>query len=253
MSPDSEAQAAHDASQAGEPGAVPSYGWRGPSATATTTLLVRHGETPLSAQRRFAGRGDIPLTQLGMDQAAATAARLAARGVDAVVTSPLRRARSTAEAVAQAARAALTVDDDLAETDFGSWEGMSFAEVGARWPAEMAAWLADTEAAPPGGESFAEVSRRVLAALDRLLRAYPDKKVVVVSHVTPVKTLICRALLASPATMFRMHLDVASISEVAWFQDGAAMLRSLNDTAHLRGDMPRSERKLPAGELNGDD
>jgi ribonuclease H / adenosylcobalamin/alpha-ribazole phosphatase len=204
---------------------------------ATTTLLLRHGQTPLSADRRFAGRGDTPLTELGREQAAAAAARLAARGaIDAVVSSPLRRARWTAETVAEAAGVALTVDDDLAETDFGSWEGMSFGEVRARWPAEMAAWLTDAEAAPPGGESFAAVARRVLAALDRLLQAHRGETVVVVSHVTPIKTLVCRALLAPPAALFRMQVDVASVSRVDWFPDGVASLRSLNDTTHLRGE-----------------
>jgi ribonuclease H / adenosylcobalamin/alpha-ribazole phosphatase len=243
MSPGSDGTAPEGARSAGDGSAVPSQGWRRQEARATTTLLVRHGQTPLSAERRFAGRGDIPLTELGRAQAAATAARLAASGVDNVVTSPLRRARNTAEAIAEAARAVLTVDDDLAETDFGRWEGMSFGEVAARWPAEMAAWLADAEAAPVGGESFGAVGRRVLVALGRLLQAYPGKTVVVVSHVTPIKTLICQALLAPPAALFRMQIDVASISEIDWFEDGAGVLRSFNDTAHLRDERPRDDRE----------
>ena len=96
------------------------------------------------------------------------------------------------------------------------------------------AWLADAEVPPPGGESFAAVAARVDAALDRLLASRRGKTVVVVSHVTPIKTIVCRALLAPSAALFRMHLDVASISEVDWFADGPALLRSLNDTAHLR-------------------
>jgi probable phosphoglycerate mutase len=75
---------------------------------------------------------------------------------------------------------------------------------------------------------------RVNCALDRLLTEYQRQTIVVVSHVTPIKTLVCRALLAPPAAMFRMHLDVAALSEVAWFADGPALLRSLNDTSHLR-------------------
>jgi ribonuclease H / adenosylcobalamin/alpha-ribazole phosphatase len=209
-------------------------GWRPPQGRPTTTLLLRHGQTPLSAERRFAGRGDIPLTDVGVDQAAAAAEALAERGaIDLVLTSPLRRARETAEAVAQRTGAPLAVDDDLAETDFGSWEAMSFAEVMERWPDEMAAWMADATAAPPGGESFAAVAKRVDGALDRLLAAHQGQTVVVVSHVTPIKTLVCRALLAPAAAMFRMHLDVASLTEAAWFADGPALLRSLNDTAHL--------------------
>jgi probable phosphoglycerate mutase len=104
----------------------------------------------------------------------------------------------------------------------------------ARWPDEMAAWMADAEAAPPGGESFAAVAVRVDAALDRLLAAYQGQTVVVVSHVTPIKTIVCRALLAPTAALFRMHLDVAALCEAAWFADGPALVRSLNDTAHLR-------------------
>jgi ribonuclease H / adenosylcobalamin/alpha-ribazole phosphatase len=245
MSPGSDPQHADLAGAARHDAAVPGQGWRGPG-EATTTLLLRHGETPLSAERRFAGRGDIPLTGRGMQQAAAAAAGLAARGgVDAVISSPLRRARSTAQAVAEATGVPLDIDDDLAETDFGEWEGMSFSEAGARWPAEMAAWLADAEAAPPGGENFAAVTWRVLAALDRVLAGHREQTVVVVSHVTPIKVLICRALLAPPAALFRMHLDVASLSEVSWFADGAAVLRSLNDVAHLAGDRRREAGESP--------
>jgi ribonuclease H / adenosylcobalamin/alpha-ribazole phosphatase len=210
-------------------------GWRPPHSRPTTTLLLRHGQTALSIERRFAGRGDIPLTDLGLQQAAAAAAAIAERGrVDVIISSPLQRTWQTALAVAERTGAPLEADDDLAETDFGSWEGMTFAEVMARWPDEMSAWMAEADAAPPGGESFASVAERVDAALDRLLLAHQGKKVVVVSHVTPIKTIVCRALLAPTAALFRIHLDVASVSEAAWFADGPALLRSLNDTAHLR-------------------
>jgi ribonuclease H / adenosylcobalamin/alpha-ribazole phosphatase len=210
-------------------------GWRAAGAAPTTTLLLRHGQTEMSVKRRFAGRGDIALTSAGLEQAAAAAARLAGRGdIDAVVTSPLVRALRTAEVVAEAAGVPLVVDPDLVETDFGDWEGLTFAEVLARWPDEMRAWQKDASAAPPGGESFAAVAKRVDGALDRLVTERTGQTLVVVSHVTPIKTLICRALLAPPAAMFRMHLDVAALCEAAWFADGPALLRSLNDTAHLR-------------------
>ena len=151
-----------------------------------------------------------------------------------IVTSPLQRARRTAEEVARAAGAPLQVEEDLAETDFGKWEGLSFAEASARWPGEISAWLADSGVAPPGGESFAAVGRRVDAALDRLLAEHPRRTLLLVSHVTPIKTLACRAMLAPPAALFRIQLDVASLCEIDWFSDGPAMVRSLNDTAHLR-------------------
>jgi probable phosphoglycerate mutase len=97
----------------------------------------------------------------------------------------------------------------------------------------MTAWLADPEVAPPGGESFAEVSERVTAALDRVLAGRTGQRVLIVSHVTPIKTLVAAALLAPPAALYRMHLDVAALCEVDWYADGPAVLRSFNDTAHL--------------------
>jgi ribonuclease H / adenosylcobalamin/alpha-ribazole phosphatase len=210
-------------------------GWRQARGAATTALLLRHGQTEMSVQGRFAGRGDFALTSTGARQASAAADRLADRGVDVVVSSPLSRAMQTAQAVADAAGAPLVLEDDLVETDFGAWEGLTFAAVMTRWPAELTAWQGDADVAPPGGESFTQVATRVNGALDRLLTSHRGQTIVVVSHVTPIKTLVCRALLAPPATMFRMHLDVASLSETAWFAHGPAVLRSLNDTAHLRG------------------
>ncbi len=202
-----------------------------------STVLLRHGQTPLSAERRFAGSGDIDLTELGARQAKAAAQRLARRGDDAaigaIVTSPLLRARRTAEEAARATGAPLRVEADFRETDFGAWEGLTFAEVEQKWPAEMAAWLADPDTAPPGGESFTAVDRRVMAALDRMLARYAGATVLVVSHVTPIKTLVRRALLAPIEALYRMHLDVASLCEVDWYSGGPAVVRSLNDTAHL--------------------
>jgi broad specificity phosphatase PhoE/ribonuclease HI len=217
-----------------DPAAGPPRGWAQAEGQPTTTILLRHGQTEFSTERRFAGRGDIALTDTGGRQAAAAADRLAARGIDAIVTSPLQRARRTAEAVAAATGAPLGVEDGLVEADFGKWEGLTFGEASRRWPDEMSAWLASADVAPPGGESLADAARRVLAALDRLLAAHPRETLLLVSHVTPIKTLACRALLAPPAAMFRIHLDVASLTEIDWFADGPVLLRSLNDTAHLR-------------------
>ena len=224
------------AAPAGSGAAPPAaLAWGPAQGQPTTTLLLRHGQTPLSAERRFAGRGDIPLTEAGRRQAAAAASRLSGRGgIDVIVTSPLQRARRTAEAAAEATGALLQVENDLTEADFGKWEGLTFAEAAQRWPDEMAAWLANPDASPPGGESFAAAAHRVVGALDRLLAAHPQRTLLLVSHVTPIKTLVCRAILAPPAALFRIHLDVASLCEIYWFADGPALVRSLNDTAHLR-------------------
>ena len=197
------------------------------------TLLLRHGQTPMSVQKRYAGRTDVPLTEAGLAQAVAAAKRLASAGIDAIVASPLQRTVQTAETVAAVTGLPVTTDDGFRETDFGAWDGLTFAEVRERWPSEMTAWLADPAVAPPGGESFAEVSERVTAALHRLLAGRPGQRILVVSHVTPIKTLVAAALLAPPPALFRMHLDVAALSEIDWYADGPAVLRSFNDTAHL--------------------
>jgi ribonuclease H / adenosylcobalamin/alpha-ribazole phosphatase len=228
----------------------PGPGWSAAHTDPVTTVLLRHGETPLSAERRFAGRGDIPLTKNGERQARAAAQRLAARGgIELIVTSPLRRARATAEAVAAATGAPVRVDEGWLETDFGEWEGLSYAEAMARWPDELAAWLADTGLAPPGGESFAATTRRVLPALDRLLASADPGTVVVVSHVSPMKIVLRHALLAPPLALRRMHLDVACLCEVDWYPDGPVVVRSLNDTAHLHP--PAGAVSAYAGEHGG--
>jgi broad specificity phosphatase PhoE len=152
-----------------------------------------------------------------------------------VLTSPLRRARATATTVAAALGLEPLADDDLAETDFGAWEGLTFAEVRERFPAELDAWLGSVEVAPPGGESFAATAARTARARDRLVAAYPGRTVVVVTHVTPIKTLLRLALEAPPSTLYRLHLDVGSLSIVDWYPDGPASVRLVNDTSHLVG------------------
>ena len=207
--------------------------WRPAQGEPTVTLLLRHGQTPMSVQKRYAGRSDVPLTDVGVQQAAGAAKRLASAGIAVIVTSPLLRAVQTAQEVAAVTGAAVVTDDGFRETDFGAWEGLTFAEVRERWSAELAAWLADPEVAPPGGESFTDVSARVTAALHRVLGARAGQTVLIVSHVTPIKTLVATALLAPPAALYRMHLDVAALSEIDWYADGPALLRSFNDTSHL--------------------
>jgi broad specificity phosphatase PhoE/ribonuclease HI len=208
-------------------------GWQdGPSAP-TTTLLLRHGQTELSVEKRFSGSGDQPLTETGRAQAAAAAARLASSGAVAVVSSPLRRARETALLVAAGLGLEVAFDGDFRETDFGDWEGFTFREVRDKWPRELDAWLGSTAVAPPFGESFDATAARVRLARDRVLSSYGGQTVVVVSHVTPIKTLLRMALDAPPAALYRIHLDLASLNDVRWHADGPAVVHSMNDVGHL--------------------
>ncbi|MGV9254396.1 bifunctional RNase H/acid phosphatase [Streptomyces sp. NPDC003697] len=203
-----------------------------------TFVLLRHGETPLTPQKRFSGSGgtDPSLSAVGREQAQRAAAALARRGtIQAVVSSPLARARETADTVAARLGLDVTVDDGLRETDFGAWEGLTFGEVSERYPDDLAAWLASPDAQPTGGgESFAATGTRIAATRDKLVAAHAGRTVLIVTHVTPIKTLVRLALGAPPESLFRMELSAASLSAVAYYSDGNASVRLLNDTSHLR-------------------
>ncbi|MFE5793048.1 bifunctional RNase H/acid phosphatase [Streptomyces sp. NPDC056503] len=207
-------------------------------AAPATFVLLRHGETALTPEKRFSGSGgsDPELSEAGHRQAAAVADALAARGtIRHIVSSPLTRCRQTAETVAARLGLDVVIEPGLRETDFGAWEGLTFAEVRARYPEDMDAWLASPTAAPTGGgESFAAVARRVASARDRLAAAHAGRTVLLVSHVTPIKTLVRLALGAPPQSLFKMELSAASLSAVAYYADGNASVRLLNDTSHLR-------------------
>ncbi len=222
-----------------EPGA-PKAGWAAAAdlGTATTFVLLRHGETALTPEKRFSGSGgsDPELSEKGRWQAERAAEALAARGtVQAVVSSPMLRTRQTAEAVALRLGLDLRIEEGLRELDFGDWEGLTFAEVQERYPDDLSAWLASTKAKPTGGsESFATLTHRVGMARDKILARYPGKTVLVVSHVSPIKTLVRLALGAPPDSVYRMELAAASVCAVQYYSDGNASLRLLNDTSHLR-------------------
>jgi ribonuclease H / adenosylcobalamin/alpha-ribazole phosphatase len=208
--------------------------WTGARGTPTRLLLLRHGQTELSVERRYSGRGNPPLTELGRRQAEAAAAYLAERGgITAVLTSPLQRAYDTAAAAGKLLGVDVTVDDDLIETDFGDWEGLTFAEAADHSPDLHRRWLRDTSLAPPAGESFEAVAKRVLRVRDRIIAEHGGATVLVVSHVTPIKTLLRIALDAGESILYRLHLDLASLSIAEFYPDGASSVRLVNQTAYL--------------------
>jgi ribonuclease H / adenosylcobalamin/alpha-ribazole phosphatase len=209
-------------------------GWTGARGAPTRFLLLRHGQTELSVERRYSGRGNPALTDLGRRQAEAAAQFVADKGdVAAVITSPLQRAYDTAEAAAKALGLDVTVDADLIETDFGGWEGLTFGEAAERDPELHKRWLRDTSVAPPDGESFDAAAERVGRARARIISEHPGETVLVVSHVTPIKTLLRIALDAGASILYRMHLDLASLSIAEFYPDGAASVRLVNQTAYL--------------------
>lgn len=210
--------------------------WMPPTGSATRLVLVRHGETELTAQRRYSGRGDVALSKTGRLQAEKTALRLTtvAGQVAAIVTSPLSRCAVTADRIAaELGSVTLSVEPDLTECDFGEWEGLTLAEVRERWPERLEEWLASPSVAPPGGESFEAVTARARAVVSKLLAEHPGETVIIVSHVTPIKLILRDALAAGDAFLHRLFLDPAGISIVDTWPDGGVAVRTVNDTAHL--------------------
>ena len=213
-------------------------GWATDLGTPTTTLLGRHGATPYSLEKRFSGSGgaDPALAPIGEQQAEALAREIAARGgVDAIVSSPLLRTLQTAERVAHATGASIDIEPGIAECAFGEWDGFTFAEVNERWPVELAAWLASTDVAPPGGESFAECRDRVDRARRDLLTRHAGQRVAVISHVTPIKLMTGICVDAPLSSLYRMELAPCSLTTIAWFADGNSSLFGFAESAHLRG------------------
>ncbi len=208
-------------------------GWSGPGGPPTTVVLVRHGVTPHTLEKRFSGglaSANPGLSDEGRDQIRAVADWLGplADRVDAVVASPVRRTLESAEILAEALGRPVEIEAGFAEMEFGVWDGMTFGEVGEKYPAELKSWLGSVDIAPEGGESFATVQERVLAGLGRLLETHAGKTVVVVSHVTPIKTLVANAVDAPLEAVFRMELTPASVTVLSYYDDGRASMRMYN-------------------------
>ncbi len=209
-----------------------SGGWSAPG-VATTLVLVRHGATAHTVDKRFSGGlgGSNPgLSDEGRDQVRATADWLSPLGedIDVVVSSPVRRTHESAEIIGARLGKAVRTEDGLAEMEFGSWDGLTFAELRERHPDELDAWLGSLDQPAGGGESFRVVEQRVLASLERLLAEFVGRTVLVVSHVTPIKVLVARAIGAPLDSVHRMEMAPASVSVLSFFDDGRAVLRMFN-------------------------
>ena len=221
----SQAGVSDESSDAAEPPVKPERGWGPPRGKPTTLVLVRHGVTDATQGKLFSGglaSSNPPLNDEGREQARATGKWLAPLSgtFDALISSPVRRTRETAEILAEFLDLEIEEEHGIAEMEFGTWDGMSFTEVHEKWPDELGSWLGDLESAPHGGESFRVVEKRVLEGRDRMVASYAGQTVVVVSHVTPIKTLVADALGAPLEAVYRMELAPASVSVISYFKGG---------------------------------
>jgi len=218
-------------------------------------LLARHGESVWNAEKRFQGHTDIALSDRGRAQAEALGRALRGYKVAAAYVSPFARARETAEIALRAMTedrdgsagavpsvwgsgghigAPSTILEELRELSLGEWEGCTVDEVRAREGDPYRAWLrAPHDCPPPGGEPLPVVSARVRAAVDRIAVAHPDSEdVLVVSHGGVISVYACALLGCSFNQLWKLRVDNASLTVVR-----PPRLVSLNDTAHLAGDL----------------
>jgi probable phosphoglycerate mutase len=200
-------------------------------------ILARHGEAEGSREFRFNGSSDVPLTPRGVAQARLLADALYPLAPTAIYSSPLARARATAEAIAMRANLVVEIQPNLREQSYGSWERLTADEARQRDPKRFAAWSAGQRVAPPGGESLSAVRQRVVACVCELAERHAGETVALVAHVGPIKALLCIALGLPLSGSRRFWIDPASYSVVDWriTADGQqrSLVRGINVVSHL--------------------
>lgn len=190
-----------------------------------TLFLVRHGRTAANAGGLLLGRADPPLDELGREQAAALASLVEAPTM--VVSSPLQRCRETAAAFG----GPVQVDERWIELDYGDWDQQPITSIATE---DWAAWRADLDFRPPGGETLRELGRRVRSACADLAGPAADGDVVVVTHVSPLKAAIAWALQVDDDISWRLHVTPASVTRVGIRTTGPVLL-TFNETHLLPG------------------
>ena len=200
----------------------------------TTIYLIRHGETPLTPERRFSGSGgsNPGLTEKGREQARAVGRELAARQPEVLLVSPMQRTRDTAEEIGNFVEVAPIFDEDWIEASFGKWDGLTPDEVEEQFPEEFKAWVSDAWYPQGGGEPYAAVAERAGIALNKVAAEYPGQTVAIVTHNVVVKGAVCVALQTPIDSIF--HVDVApcSITTIkVWPSDGLMALMSMSERA----------------------
>jgi alpha-ribazole phosphatase len=198
----------------------------------TRLILVRHAESEM--QGRYVGRLDPPLSAQGRAQAATLARRMADQSLAAVYSSPLKRALTTAQMIAAPHGLEVNAIAELAELDFGDWDGLTYQEIAEVAPQWFNRWLDNpVEVRPPNGETLLEMSQRVLEAINGIIAAHPGEMVVVVTHGGPARVIVCHALGIPLSGQWRIRQDLAAVSWLD-FDERGATLSLLNDTCHLQ-------------------
>ena len=197
----------------------------------TTLLLVRHGQTVWHEGNRYAGSSDVPLTDVGHEQAQALARWAATARLDAVWSSTLQRAVDTARPAADAAGLGLRTDARLVEVAFGKGEGLTRSEMGVVFPDAVDAFLRSPASVPlPGGERGYDAIARAAAAFREICAQQPDGRVLVVAHSTLLRLVLCALLGIDPESYRQVfpNLRNATVTTLDLADDGTAALDSYN-------------------------
>jgi broad specificity phosphatase PhoE len=195
--------------------------------------VVRHGETTWNKEEVFRGRKDIPLNDTGLWQAEHTGAFFADKGVSAIYSSPLARAKQTASRIGEASRVPIRVDDAFIDMDFGPWEGLSLAAVQQRFPQPLDIWRKYPHRfRVQGAETLAQVRKRVKKGLQAA--TMDGSVVVIVTHRVICKLLALHFLGVSNRHFWKIKCDPASIT-LAEQNGDETILSMVNQTLHLQG------------------
>jgi len=201
----------------------------------TTLFLVRHGRTGWNKEQIFRGTKDIPLDEVGREEALLVGERLKGEGIRAVYSSPLSRARETAGAIAQFHKVTVQCVEGFIDLHFGEWEGQSLKEVQKQYPDLYQEWLKTPHRVMfPGGEGLDAVSSRAMEAVEEIIAHHPQEGVALVSHRVVLKVLICALLGLDNSHFWNIAQDTTAIN-CFHHRNGTWIVNFLNDTCHLKG------------------
>ena len=195
-------------------------------------MLVRHGETEWNVQRRYQGQSDVPLSEIGNQQAESIAGRLAGQEIDAIYASDLKRAWQTAQVIAAQIGLDVISEPRLRELKFGILEGLTFEEAEEKYPEMITAWLDDFNNTPERAETIDMFNARIVSLLDDLKVKHDEQVVLLVGHGGSLSEILRVVLGLSPEKRWYIQMENASLSEVLIADDYVALNR-LNDTCHL--------------------
>lgn len=200
------------------------FHWELPPGVGLRLILVRHGEPVASAKGKCYGKLDVGLSERGRAQMEKVSAALESVAIDAVYTSPRRRARESAELLSSE----IVIDPRLSEIDFGELEGLSYDEAAERFPHLYKRWMEDPTAVKfPGGESFSEMRARVLEALSLVREVHEEQTVAIVSHGGVNRIVLAEALGVASRNIFHMEQSHAGVSIVDDL-DGYSVVKLVN-------------------------